>query len=598
MAEEYYQIPENPQYDPEHVRKLQNSDPASAEDTFNPLVEQILTNIAAVHDSVGGSDLKLHRLYIDAQPKKTAYKAGETFDPAGMVVKGDYALDGTVVIEGREITNYSYYPMSPLSAGTAEVTVSASGGGVTLTAAVTVEVTKTSVAKPAVKGSYTYNTNVQTAEFDNYDPSLMVKGGEFVGQNAGEYTAIFTLLDTDLYEWVGGSTEPVEVRWTIGKATPALSASPASLTLDRDHPTASAVISTDGDGELSVSSSDDSVATATLANKVVTIQSVDQTSGSATITVSQRESTNYEVASVEITVTAKFVSNTLSENSLATISEISKAGTGDTYWDVGDTYPMKLKGTVGTISLDTTLYVYIVHFNMPNNKTEAENNIIWQGFKDAAVNGKDVALCDWTTGQAFGDCKEDGTKLFSMNHWGYNNYGGWKGCDLRYDILGATSTQPSDYGNHHTTSCVGYDATDATLTSPVANTVLAAMPADWRGIMRLWTRYIDAVGGGSNVDANIKATVDAITLLAEYEVFGKRTYANNYEQNHQVQVTYYTGANSKIRYAHDSTDRTVYVLEASPNYDNANGSCVIYGNGNANKVGASYSCALAPAFKT
>lgn len=52
MAEEYYQIPENPQYDPEHIRKLKNSDPASAEQIFNPLIQRILENIAAVQTAI------------------------------------------------------------------------------------------------------------------------------------------------------------------------------------------------------------------------------------------------------------------------------------------------------------------------------------------------------------------------------------------------------------------------------------------------------------------------------------------------------------------------------------------------------------------
>lgn len=49
MAEEYYPIPLDPRYDIEHIRKLKNSDPGNAEDTFNPLIERILENIAAIY---------------------------------------------------------------------------------------------------------------------------------------------------------------------------------------------------------------------------------------------------------------------------------------------------------------------------------------------------------------------------------------------------------------------------------------------------------------------------------------------------------------------------------------------------------------------
>lgn len=80
---EYYQIPENPQYDPEHIRKLQNSDPGNAEDTFNPLVERILENIAAVHDSGGGGGL-YPRVSITAPAGSviTVTDGEKTFTPA------------------------------------------------------------------------------------------------------------------------------------------------------------------------------------------------------------------------------------------------------------------------------------------------------------------------------------------------------------------------------------------------------------------------------------------------------------------------------------------------------------------------------------
>ena len=51
MAEQYYSIPENPQYDIQTIRKLQNSDPVNAQTIVNPLIARILENIAAVHDA-------------------------------------------------------------------------------------------------------------------------------------------------------------------------------------------------------------------------------------------------------------------------------------------------------------------------------------------------------------------------------------------------------------------------------------------------------------------------------------------------------------------------------------------------------------------
>ena len=177
------------------------------------------------------------------------------------------------------------------------------------------------------------------------------------------------------------------------------------------------------------------------------------------------------------------------------------------------------------------------------------------------------------------------------------NYGGWKGTDLRYDILGATSTQPSQYNQLKNTSNVGYDATEATLTNPKANTLLAALPSDLRGVMRLWTRYVDAVGNNSDVDANIKATVDAITLLAEPEIFASRSYANQYEYNHNTRMAYYTNGNGTIKKKHSDASAAVHWWESSPHYYTTYYFCCVTTRGDASSNYASYSCALAPAFK-
>lgn len=51
MAEPIYEIDPNAEYDPS-IRKLQDSDPASASGTFNPLVQRLVDNTDAVHRKV------------------------------------------------------------------------------------------------------------------------------------------------------------------------------------------------------------------------------------------------------------------------------------------------------------------------------------------------------------------------------------------------------------------------------------------------------------------------------------------------------------------------------------------------------------------
>jgi hypothetical protein len=182
--------------------------------------------------------------------------------------------------------------------------------------------------------------------------------------------------------------------------------------------------------------------------------------------------------------------------------------------------------------------------------------------------------------------------------YGYN-YGGWKGSDLRYDILGATSTAPSQYNVDKNTSNVGYDATAATLTSPKANTFLAALPSDLRSVLRLRTHYVDNKGDKSNVDANVTAVTDAVSLLAEYEIFGSRSDANQYEKNHQTRMKYYANGNSTKKFKHSDTSTAVRWWECSPVYDYSTYFCHVNTDGNSDYYYkyARTSLALAPVLK-
>ena len=285
------------------------------------------------------------------------------------------------------------------------------------------------------------------------------------------------------------------------------------------------------------------------------------------------------------------------------ISEVARAGKGADYWDIGDKKEITLNGKIGdylTLS-NQKLCVFILDFNHPENGV-ADNNIIFGGFKTALSGGKDVALCDskYNTKSTYGSI------CFNMSHettatsgdaqYGYN-YGGWKGTDLRYDILGATSTAPSRYNQDKTTSNVGYDATAATLTSPKANTFLAALPSDLRNVLRLRTHYVDNNGNKSNADANVTAVTDAVSLLAEYEIFSSSFYANMSEKNHQQRMKYYANGNSTIKYKHSDTSTAVGWWECSPDRFYSYSFCYVNTGGNANAHNARHSIALAPALK-
>lgn len=291
------------------------------------------------------------------------------------------------------------------------------------------------------------------------------------------------------------------------------------------------------------------------------------------------------------------ISKVLNDNTWAQISQVSDALLGPNYWAVGDRKAVTINGTVGTLAVNATYYVYILGFN--HNSALEGTGIHFGGFKSALTGGADICLVD----SAYNTTSNDGTKKFNLNHWGgssspYNtNYGGWAGCDARYDILGSTDTAPSGYGSTPTTSRVGYDASVTTATSPVANTLMAALPSDLRAVMKPMTKYTDNKGNSSNTAAGVSKTVDYLPLLAEFEIFGTRSYANQYEKDYQRQYAYYSAGNSKVKYRHDATTSTAYWWERSPYCDTAYYFCSVYTNGNANSNGSRNSYGLAPAFK-
>ena len=427
---------------------------------------------------------------------------------------------------------------------------------------------------PAQSGTLTYNKSSQSPSWSNYNTTYMTLGGTTSGTNAGSYTASFT-PKTD-YRWSDGTTTAKNVSWSIGKATGTLTVTPSSITLNSSAKSATFTIGGNYDGTLSVASSATGVASVSRSGTTVTVSSVGNTTGTAVITVSCTAGTNYSApANKTVQVTATFVTKVLNENTWETISGVSADSTGASYWAVGDRKAVAVSGTVGTQSVSGTYYVYIIGFNH-NGAT----GIDFGTFKTALSGGTDICLID----AGYGNNYTNGTKYFNMNHSSNTNSGGWKGCDLRYDVLGSTNTNDGD-------------ATATTATNPVANTLMAALPSDLRAVMKPMTIYTDNTGGGSNTASNVTASVDYLPLLAEYEIFGTRSYANSSEQNHQAQYAYYSAGNSKVKYRHSATSSAAWWWERSPNDYYSSYFCIVGANGNANLDYARSSFGVAPAFR-
>lgn len=282
---------------------------------------------------------------------------------------------------------------------------------------------------------------------------------------------------------------------------------------------------------------------------------------------------------------------TLNSNTWAKISEISAEGKAANYWSVGDCKAVHLSGTMGTQALDETLYVYILGFD--HNSDVEGKGVQFGGFKTSAgSSGINVCLIDAN----YSSSKTDGTKTFNMNHWGNYNHGGWGRCDMRYDILGSTDVAPQTYGTSAASGEIGYDATTACATNPVENTLMSCLPADLRAVMKPIVKYTDNVGGGTDTAENVTALIDYLPLLAEFEIFGTRSYANSTEQTYQQQYAYFKAGNTKKKYRHSATGSTAFWWERSPSYGNTSSFCTVRANGGADYYRAHYSYGVAPAF--
>ena len=282
---------------------------------------------------------------------------------------------------------------------------------------------------------------------------------------------------------------------------------------------------------------------------------------------------------------------TLNDNTWSDISKASKKGVASSVWSVGDTKAVELNGTVGTLALDTILYAYILGFdhNVENGESKG---ITFGTFKTAATSGVDVCLVD----SNYNTSKYDGTKAFNMQHWDADNYGGWKGCDMRYDILGSTNVAPSGYGANAVSGRVGYDPENYDIvTSPVENTLLAAFPQELRSVMKPNTKYTDNVAGDTgDVESNVTASTDYLWLLAEYEIFGYTDYSNSYEASKQDRYQYYIDGGSSVKYQHSATTSAAAWWERSPRCDYFKVFCrVIPGGSGADTSDYSYGVSVA-----
>lgn len=251
------------------------------------------------------------------------------------------------------------------------------------------------------------------------------------------------------------------------------------------------------------------------------------------------------------------VGTSLNDMNWEDIRKVSDAGLASSYFSVGERKEVVLNGTVGNCTFSNyTTYVYIIGIDH-NAELEGTNRIHFQFGYSALSGGVHLAFVD----SGYNSQQTSGA-WFNMNN-SESNSGGWKSSLMK------------------TVICPAFKS---------------AMPSDLQAVLKATTKYSDNTGGGSDTASYVTATSEEVFLLAEFEVFGARSYANSAEKNYQAQYAWYSAGNSKIRYRHSATGSTAYWWLRSVRADYSNRFCSVSTSGSASHVIATYSRGFAPAF--
>lgn len=325
-----------------------------------------------------------------------------------------------------------------------------------------------------------------------------------------------------------------------------------------------------GDGAQKLVVNVDSGATVTARKGSVAVSAVSENgqavleldeAGTYTVSASKDGTTTPDVktATVPQEITLSFVAAELNTNSWEIIKAVSDAGQGANYWSVGDTKDVTLSGNwQDLIMSNVTVKAFIIGFDH-NSAVEGEHRI---HFLMGKIGTAMVAFCDNQYGH------QTSGAYFTMNTENTNS-GGWEASRMRKAVLGNSNTPDV----------------------PLEGSLMAVLPEDLLAVMKPVTKWTQ-----NNSPLMATATTDYTFLMAEFEIFGARTYANSDEQSKQAQYDYFKAGNPKVFYKHSATTTAVYAWLRSPYASGSSYFCLVGTSGAAGTNGASCSRGVAPGF--
>lgn len=250
--------------------------------------------------------------------------------------------------------------------------------------------------------------------------------------------------------------------------------------------------------------------------------------GSKSTTVNVDEVKLYEVTLITVDTDLKY-------NSWDIVRKVSDMGQASNYWKIGDAKLITLNSdSIGHLQIaNWQVWLFIIGFDH-NANLEGSNRIHFHFAKNVGSNRVNICLTD----RVYNSSPVTTDGYFSMNG-SRTNSGGWASSQMRANICG---TSLSNY----------------------SGTIIEAIPADFRAVLKPVTKYTDNIANGSGSTAsNITATTDYLFLLSEYEIFGSIVYGNTAEKNKQAQYAYYSAGNSKIFYKlGDPDNKSLWALRS------------------------------------
>lgn len=540
----------------------------------------------------GGGGIKLTGISILTPPSKTTYTAGETFNPAGMVVQATYSNGATL-----QATGYTYSPSTALTDGTTEVTIVYTEGGVSASAtqAVTVvhKLESIAVTTQPSKTVYEYGDSFASA-------GMVVRATYSDGATANVtgFTCTPATLST-----VG--TQTVTVSYTERSVTKTTT---LSVTVERKS------ISTvpSQSGSLTYSGSAQSPSWSNYSAAQLTLGGVTSGTNAGSYNATFTPTANYRWS--DGTTTAKTVSwtigkaagslsisptsMTLDMSSTSKTIAVTRAGDGTISATSSNTAAatVSVSGTTVTVTGkangSATITVSVgagTNHTAPANKTCA----VTVSFLDDTFANNDwsaiIAACQ--SGSVPSTWVVGNSKTMTIN-----------GTSYQIDIIGknhdtytAGGTAPLTfqlhdcYGtkyqmNSSNTNSGGW--TSCAMRSTHLPAILALMPSE----VQAGIKEVNKLTSAGSQSSTINTTADKLFLLSEIEIFGSTTYSKSGEGS---QYAYYSAGNSKVK---NFSGSAYYWWERSPHGSGSAAFCSVSSGGGATSDGASNSIGVAFGF--